>query len=563
MDTLLNVGLLVVVLILLYPRSLGGTIKKALPVAAVFAGMMVIAAYCLYSGNEWNYLEIRALDQKNSSAEGTEVWLQSVRIDGVDYAPEDIFSEGWFSEKGYLKWRSYDQPFELSRSITANIPAEAMVDLIFDTCKWRGLVEVKRSKAFSFSIDCYTDSDYEVGRNVSYLESRSLDGLRIPGKGMFLMIFAVLAVLAGVFTLCGKGALPTEKVQYPPREVWLDILKVFSAFLIVIIHTVGGRFNTNPAENEVWGGYLFLNTVTLCAVPLFLMISGILLLGKQPKPEKVICNVKKALLLLIVWNIAYILLNHILWGGQKDIAEMILDLPFSRGPSEHLWYSYFMVWMYLFHPALCVFYRALSRWQRAYFVAITLIIPGVLDFYQKFFARNGSDILCSAQLCMTPAYMGMMVLGRLIYEEIKTHRSAVPVSLLAMAVGFGGAMLATQSASISQSVGTDRFLMETQLFPVCYAAGVLALAAACQSLPEGLSDTAKRFWERLSRMSLGIYFFHCAVIWTLGDFRFAGFLITRDGGFWEALFCAAVYYVLSVVCVAMMTRIPGLRRLVK
>lgn len=563
METLVNIGLLVVVLILLYPKPLGGTIKKAIPVLAVFSLVLCIAAYVLWNGGTENYLEIRALDQKNGVSEGTEVWLQSVKIDGVDYAPEEIFSGGWIAEDGFLKWRGYDQPFELNHSIKAEIPADAEVDLLFDTCKWRGLVEVRQSKVISIVIDCYSDGGREDGKTVSYLEKRSLAGIRINGKVMFILIFAVLAVLSGVFAFRDKGPLITESDTHPPREFWLDFLKVISAFLIIIINTVGSEFNTNPTQNGKWMGYLFLNTVTRCAVPVFIMIFGILLLKKQPASQKIFRNVKKVLLLLLVWNVAYILLQQILWGSQDDIAKQILNLPVMRGPSGHLWYSYFLVWMYLFQPILCTLYHALSRQQRIYFVMVTLIFPGFIDFYQKFFHLGGSDVLLSTQLCMTPAYMGLMVLGRLIYEEVKPKRSMAAASMLMIAIGLGGAMLVTRIASVSQGKGTDRFLMETRLLPVCYAAGVLGLGAACRNLLDELPDPVKRFFKRLSGISLGIYFFHCAVIWMLGDFRFAGFAITRDGGFGEALCCAVIYYAMSVACVSMMTYIPGLRKLVK
>lgn len=563
METLVNIGLVIVVMILLYPGPLGRSVKKAIPVLAVLSAAICITAYGLWNSGSGNRLEIRALDQKNSASEGTEIWLQSVRIDGVDYAPGTIFSEGWFEEDGFLKWRSYDQPYELDPSITAEIPAGAEVDLLFDSCKWRGLVEVKQSKAVSWVIDCYAQNGRKDGRVVSYQEARSLRGLRISGKMLFAAVFVILMLAALVFRLLEGGKSAAKNEPQPQREAWLDILRVLSAFLVVIIHTVGTGFDANPMENEKWMGYLFLNSVTRCAVPLFLMISGILLLGKQPVSQKVFRNVKKALLLLLVWNIAYILLQRFMWGSQKNIVDQILNLPVSRGPSGHLWYSYFLVWMYLFHPILYMLHHALSRQQRIYFVMITLAIPGVLDFYQKFFNLGGPDFLLSTRLCMTPAYMGLMVLGRLIYEEVKPKRSMAAASMLMIAIGLGGAMLVTRIASVSQGKGTDRFLMETRLLPVCYAAGVLGLGAACRNLLDELPDPVKRFFKRLSGISLGIYFFHCAVIWMLGDFRFAGFAITRDGGFGEALCCAVIYYAMSVACVSMMTYIPGLRKLVK
>ncbi|MCI8857311.1 MAG: acyltransferase family protein [Clostridiaceae bacterium] len=558
---LINVVLLFIVGLLLWPRPLAGKLRKIAPFLLVG---VLICGLVLYVGmRQSDTLEVKALDQKNTTAVAAEIWIRSVQIDGVDYAPEEIFSEGWISENGYLKWRDYDQPFELKQTITADIPAGADFDIQFDTCKWRGKVQVTRSKLFSFVIDTYTDSGHEDRKTISYLGGRFLDGLRIPGKVMFIGVFTMLVVLAAVFFYRDKGTLIAEGAAHPPREVWLDFLKVISALMVVIIHTIGRGYDGAPLASGEWIGYLFLNTVVRCGVPLFIMISGILLLGREPDKNKVAGNIKKAILWLAVWNIAYVILQQLLWGNEENIITRILNLPVQRGPSGHLWYSYLLVWIYIFHPILCTIYKALSQKQRLYFAAITVALPGLLDFYLKLFHFHGQDFMPSFQLHMTLSYIGMMFIGRMVYEELKTTRAVKYGSLFAVLLGLGVSLLASYYSSFRQGKATDQFLSETRLFIICYSIGILCLFFIYRERLQNIPAAIKNMLRRLSEISVGIYFFHVFVIWTLGNSGISILQVTSNTGVGSALCCAVLYYLLSVAGVAAMTWIPGLQRLVK
>ena len=141
-------------------------------------------------------------------------------------------------------------------------------------------------------IDCYSNSDKADSNSIAYSAGKTLSGFRMKGKALFLYLFALLFVLASVSSLLYKK----ETIQLKPlnRELWIDLLKVVSAFLIVLIHTVGVPYNNTPIESKKWIGYLILNVIPRCGVPIFIMISGILLIGKEQSVKKVCQNVKKA-----------------------------------------------------------------------------------------------------------------------------------------------------------------------------------------------------------------------------------------------------------------------------
>lgn len=531
-----------------------------MPVLLVIAAAFCVSFYLQWSMNDGT-LMIRALGERNLSAEGSEIWIQSIVIDGVEYEPEDVFSEGWISEGGYLKWRTYNQPFEVQNTISAVFSQGEDVDIRFDTNKWRGKVSVQWGHAFSYVIDCYSNNDQAGSSTISYSEEKTLSGLRLSDRTLFLYLFTALLILAAASILLCKRSEEPAKIS-SNRELWLDLLKVISAFLIVLIHTVGASYSSTPVESAKWFGYLVINTISRCGVPIFIMISGILLIGKETTMGKIFRTIKKALILLVVWNLVYIFAQSILWGSTESVLHQILSLPVKRGPSGHLWYSYLLVWIYLFAPVVSALYQALSNRMRVYFVAITIIVPGILDLYLKIFDINASETLHSTHLYMTLSYIGMMFIGRLLYENASSIKRMGLFSFLAAAIGLSGAIFITYFYVIKHGKATDQFIMETQLFIVCYAGGILGLAARYRHTLERIPEAFKRMMEKLSRLSIGIYFFHCLVIWTVGDISFSTFRLAQSDGALAAVGCCVIYYLLSVVGVSLMARIPVLKRLV-
>ena len=64
------------------------------------------------------------------------------------------------------------------------------------------------------------------------------------------------------------------------REVWLDVLRILAAFLVIVNHTNSDVFQSVTPENGTW--WLSVAWYALCkiAVPVFIMVSGSVLLGR-------------------------------------------------------------------------------------------------------------------------------------------------------------------------------------------------------------------------------------------------------------------------------------------
>ena len=556
----LSLILAIGVVLLLWPQPLRQTLKRTGPALLIGVAALAIAIVLQYTTERT--ITIKALDQKNAQSEGSEVWLKDVVVNGTIYPAQEFFSGGWMVSDEYLKWRSYDQEEGMYDQITASFDVGDTIQLIFDSNQWRGKVEIHDGWKVS-TLDCYKAS--KNGTLVCELGKMEWV-IRIPGKPLLTALGGVLCAAAGIAILVRRiwrkrnQNVVSTQVQ---RELWLDLLKVGSAFLVVLIHTIGPAYQTLPVGSDEWVAVLWLNSIPLCAVPIFIMISGVLVLNREIPFSKMRKNLLHGVILLLFWNIFYIFLQAVLWGPKENILTSIIALPTQIGPSGHLWYAYFIVWFYLFSPVFGTMYRALTMRQRIYFSAISLFLPSALDLYSKE-VLHASATISSTALAMTINYMRMLFLGRIIYDlRTELSKKVMGVGGIVLALGGLSSMVcAAYRYGIAYGTPTDQYFMETHFFAILYATGVFLAAAGLSKISFQIPALLRHMVTPLSQYSLGIYFLHCSVMWMMGDIEFAGIIIQRNGTALSGFICCVTYYVLSVVAVCLIGQIPGLKKLV-
>ena len=567
MSTVVLIVLVIMAAILIIPKPLSWTLKRVGPI--LLLALCVLGVLLFFQRTGRMTVSITADGKKNESADANEVWLKQVMVDGKTYKASDLFSEGWVNEDGYLKWRSYKQIKNMKNTITGMIPAGKKVELVFDSCKWRGIAEVVTEDG-SYTVDTFDSTDKAKTKTVSLEFPGKENACYMDGHSALLAVLVILTVLGLASAAWNRlrerkinDAQMPEQVQFPkPREIWLDFAKAVSALFIVLIHTVGTGFSA-AFGTEKWLPFTVLNVIPRFSVPVFMMISGVLLLGKEISLRTAIKKAGKACILLLFWNLVYLMANEAHHGPSGDFFRLMLSIPVKRQFSGHLWYAYFLVWMYLFSPILGALYRAISKKQLMFLIGIALVLPGLLDLYKNYFDFGGADILPSFYLYMSFSYAAMMLLGRAIYDHLAEIRRPALWGLLLTAVGFGVMLLLTLSYSATHGKAQgDPFFSENKLFAVIMGTGVFLLMASIKDSLERLPEFLRRVIVFVSKRSLGIYFFHNAVLWMLGSFSLGSIVIdsTRSPG--GAMLICAIAYAVSLYCVTMMSTIPLLKKTV-
>lgn len=555
MDNLfLTVLLIVGIVILAIPKSVSKTVKKALPILLVFLAVSAIAF--LIKGQGSSTIQIVASNDQNEKAEGNEIFLKEVIVNGESKKPGDIFSKGWIEKDGGLLWRSYDRIDGMKDSIQAEFQNGEDVVLVLKQNKWQGkarIISVQGDQGF----DGYTDSESEGWMNFEV--KLNTDSSTFLTRKNLVPLAVIIWVFLVAISLISKRFFPEQKRENKDRLIGLDLLKIVSAFMIAVIHASSGVFNNHELGSLVWKEGLVLNAATRFAVPVFLMISGALLLGRKISLDKAIRKAIIAGIALFVWSFAFILTKKILWNDGNVIHDTLMIF-FNKRVSGHLWYGYLLIWIYLFSPILNIMYESLSNKMRIYFIILGLLIPSAVDSVIYYFSLDVQILQNSFFIYMNLGYISVLFIGRMIYE----NKEKIPVILggISSVIGLVLTILLTEGISRRLGVSTHTFFSELEIGNVMYAFGIMLLG--CKLSWKGDNTFIKKIIIKVSELAMGIYFSHALVMWLIGDtISFRGITFKIDNSVPECLLFVVIIFVTTIIMIAPLANIPYLKKLVK
>ena len=555
MDNLFFTVLLIVgIVILAIPQSVSKTVKKALPILLMLLAVSAIAF--LIKGQGSSTIQIVASNDQNEKAEGNEIFLKEVIVNGESKKPGDIFSKGWIEKDGGLLWRSYDRIDGMKDSIQAEFQNGEDVVLVLKQNKWQGkarIISVQGDQGF----DGYTDSESEGWMNFEV--KLNTDSSTFLTRKNLVPLAVIIWVFLVAISLISKRFFPEQKRENKDRLIGLDLLKIVSAFMIAVIHASSGVFNNHELGSLVWKEGLVLNAATRFAVPVFLMISGALLLGRKISLDKAIRKAIIAGIALFVWSFAFILTKKILWNDGNVIHDTLMIF-FNKRVSGHLWYGYLLIWIYLFSPILNIMYESLSNKMRIYFIILGLLIPSAVDSVIYYFSLDVQILQNSFFIYMNLGYISVLFIGRMIYE----NKEKIPVILggISSVIGLVLTILLTEGISRRLGVSTHTFFSELEIGNVMYAFGIMLLG--CKLSWKGDNTFIKKIIIKVSELAMGIYFSHALVMWLIGDtISFRGITFKIDNSVPECLLFVVIIFVTTIIMIAPLANIPYLKKLVK
>ena len=555
MDNLfLTVLLIVGIVILAIPQSVSKTVKKALPIILVFLAVSAIAF--LIKGQGSSTIQIVASNDQNEKAEGNEIFLKEVIVNGESKKPGDIFSKGWIEKDDGLLWRSYDRIDGMKDSIQAEFQNGEDVILVLKQNKWQGkarIISVQGDQGF----DGYTDSESENWMNFEVkLNAGSTTFLT---RKNLVPLAVIIWVFLVAISLISKRFFPEQKRENKDRLIGLDLLKIVSAFMIAVIHASSGVFNNHELGSLIWKEGLILNAATRFAVPAFLMISGALLLGKKISLEKALKKAVIAGIALFVWSFAFILTKKILWNDGDVVYDTVMIF-LNKRVSGHLWYGYLLIWIYLFSPILNILYESLSDKMRIYFIILGLLVPSTIDSIINYFSLNVQLLQNSFFIYMNLGYISLLFIGRMIYEN--KEKVSIILGGVSSVIGLVLTILLTEGISMRLGTSTHTFFSELEIGNVMYAFGIMLLG--CKLSWKGDNTFIKKIIIKVSELAMGIYFSHALVMWLIGDtISFRGITFKIDNSVPECLLFVVIIFVTTVIMIAPLANIPYLKKLVK
>ncbi|MCO5950313.1 acyltransferase family protein [Mucilaginibacter sp. RT5R15] len=270
--------------------------------------------------------------------------------------------------------------------------------------------------------------------------------------------------------------------------------------LVVTIHCSSAisNFSINPDIN--WWTGNFYDSISRCSVPIFIMVSGSLILPKTYSTGEFLR--KRATRIIpsfAFWTAVFILFNIIDQGllGSGQIFKLIV-LSAINGAYFHLWFVYVLIGIYLATPII-------SKW-------IKHALPADISYYLILWLAGlllNAPILnkmgITSLFINFPGYIGYFILGH--YLTIQTFNTK-RVKTYAAAIFFAGFLitfLGTYFWSVHTGALNAIFYEYASVNVAMMAAGVFVFVKHVR-MP--VSNSVTSIVQLISDYSFGIYLIH-------------------------------------------------------
>lgn len=345
------------------------------------------------------------------------------------------------------------------------------------------------------------------------------------------------------------------------RRYAFDFLRILAACAVIMIHVSGDYVTALNTNTQGFFAANLLNSLSRFAVPVFVMISGGLLLdeNRAMSSNKVVKMIGNMLITLFSWSlfyaIGYDLIKPIVFHEELSVSA-ILDTFFNG--HYHMWYLYLLIGLYIVTPALRFFIKKENaRLIRNYLllsVAVCFAVPFVNQLVNHFFEEKDAVLSFAEnfELHYFYEYLVYYVLGWYITHVgiDKKHRVILYVGGV---IGFAMTVIGSQ---IHFSPDRANYFYENNSLNV-FAYGIAAFTFIYYWFEEK-KLSLNRFWLNISKHTFGVYLIHCCYL-----FVFKKLASPLNGTLLEILAIYIPSVTLSFLTVAILARIPYARKLVR
>ncbi len=355
--------------------------------------------------------------------------------------------------------------------------------------------------------------------------------------------------------------------QIRGRAVYVDLIRMTAIICVILLHASGQWVITSEELSQLnipeaisWFIVDVYQTVSVMGVPLFLMVTGALLLQPGKENESLSVFFKKRWtrigLPFIFWCVVYFLWVFLVQNMPFRLEVIAQGL--LVGPYTQFWYIYVLMGLYLLTPILRIFIAHANQTTIKYFVLLwvigTAILPvfGLLPVYHL-----------HTSVFVITGYVGYFVLGTYL-PTVETRRSnTVVLMLLGIALTVVGTYVLAATGA-----GTEMYFFQEYLSPTVMLASVMVFLLLLRLQPPSTQKEAhysklSKLVKLISQNTLAIYFVHVIVLESFqkGYFGFAINRSTLNPAVEIQVITVLVLFV-SLAVVVLLKKIPYMNKLV-
>lgn len=184
-----------------------------------------------------------------------------------------------------------------------------------------------------------------------------------------------------------------NQMEKTNKIVYLEHLRIISMICVIIMHVSAGLLSGKI--DTTWQFLNIFTSISFIAVPIFFMISGVVILESKNTEDPTYIlkkRIPKLLIPLIIWSIIAILPGYLSIDATQNgfqfysFFKSLLMIP-SGNIAVHLWFMYFLIPLYLLSPFLRILVNHMKK-KNVQYLFILWICNVLLITFREFLPES-------------------------------------------------------------------------------------------------------------------------------------------------------------------------------
>jgi surface polysaccharide O-acyltransferase-like enzyme len=342
----------------------------------------------------------------------------------------------------------------------------------------------------------------------------------------------------------------------------VDLIRTLAIVLVILLHV---SIEPHPIVTQIgqaevvrWWTVDFYESIAQLCVPLFVLLSGALLLqpSKIDEPLGVFFKkrVNRIALPFVFWGAAYFAWRYFVNHEALTIGSILQGI--ETGPYFHFWFLYMIAGLYLITPILRVLIAHADRKLLTYLIVLWFVGTAIMPFIGLF----GSYDL-DTRVFVIVGWVGYFLLGAILLR--------VRLRPLVLYVSLAAGVLATAVGTYFMTLevgGQNSYFFDNELSVTIIVASIamfmLLRNFSANRLEKG-SPHSNWLLHQISKNTLAIYLFHVMVLESLerGFFGFTLSVNTINPILGIPLITAVTLFI-SLGVIILLKKIPLLKKVI-
>jgi surface polysaccharide O-acyltransferase-like enzyme len=299
----------------------------------------------------------------------------------------------------------------------------------------------------------------------------------------------------------------------------VDLIRTVAIILVILLHaSIEPNLNLSqmsPEGVQLWWASNVYNSISRIAVPLFVMLTGSLLLQPTKTEEPLRVFFKKRWnrigIPVLFWGAIFFVYDFSVKGQALTLTSVLQGV--LAGPYVHFWYVYLLVGLYLITPLVRVLV-AHADWRLIkYFLILWFVGTGIVSLLTLSATIRPQAVWFEDNVFILTGIIGYFVLGAYM-TRLRVRPTLLYVGLIGSSVF---TMLGTYFVIRILGEAYSQFFLTAISFNVILASITLFLVLA--AIPSQAIETkiprGNKVLKVISENTLPIYLFHIIVLETL------------------------------------------------